>query len=297
MISALRVQAAFRIFACPFLLGLALAGRGWGQARHNQSAEDLVKFFTHPKPFGLGATGGNACAPTDDKYFEAEAALIGAGESAVAPLEAALDSLKETGTDSPYFVGAAWLMNAYARIKGRTACPRLWGILSNREAVRLLWIDVDRAAAVGLGLTSYVSRLGGETSHTYICGFPEPRDVLDSLILTCMRESLGSGVAVGYRFEIEGTWSKPREPGIPASSTPNIPSNFMRPEIDTVFTDGGGNDCGKHRIRFLALRELPPRHYLVDDADLSGLVELISACATEPGRHAEIRAVPRHPAN
>ena len=54
--------------------------------------------------------------------------------------------------------------------------------------------------------------------------------------------------AVGYRFDIPHPWSEPeaalREYAYPDLSSP-------RPELDTVFTSRSGDECGRHRVRFL----------------------------------------------
>lgn len=285
-------RVSLRAFWCALLVGLTLAGRGWCEAR--QSAEDLIKFLTYQsgrpgKELLLLAGCGLSGAGREDRRVETE--LIGLGASAVTPLEAAFDSLQAFGNESPFFPGHSWLMNAYAHIKGASACPRLWRMLSNPKTVSLE-SDLDSALAVALGLTSYVSDFSGMVSHAQPCEVFEPRDALDNLILACLRAEIRPGkrrgtVALGYRFELPGHWSLPRDrpegtdAGIAVHTGPGERS--LSPEIDTVFKDSSGNDCGKHHIRFFT-RPSFIRLYLVDDADLPGLVRLISSCATEPGR-------------
>lgn len=279
-----------RSFWCPLLVGLILVDSGWCQ--RGQSAEDLIEFLTYQsgrpgKELLLLAGCGLSGANREDR--QVESALIGLGASAVAPLEGAFDSLEEFGEESPFFPGHSWLMNAYAHIKGPSACPRLWRMLSNRKTVPLE-SDIDSALAVALGLTSYVSDFSGMVSHAQGCQVFEPRDALDNLVLDCLQAGIRPGkrrgaVAVGYRFEIAGPWSPPRDrpegtdAGIVVHMGPG--ELLLRPEIDTIFKDSAGNDCGKHHIRFFTTPSFF-HLYLVDDPDLPGLVRLISSCANAP---------------
>src|ERR1700734_582618 len=109
--------------------------------------------------------------------------------------------------------------------------------------------SLDTAAALSLDITSYVSdwrQFVPENS----CGGPSPRKALDQLILAWERNDRGKpsdNIAVGYGFDSRSRWSKP----------PEMQEDYHYPriediELDTVFKDGSGKDCGRRRIKFLS---------------------------------------------
>jgi hypothetical protein len=311
------------------LLGLMLTDRAWCQPP-KQSAEELIRFLTHQAPGQTQAAEPVGCGDTKEKQDdrEGEEALVGLGASAVPALEVAFDSIQALGEESHFAFDDAWLMNAYARIMGRAAYPRLLRLLHNPK---LAWSegDLDSAMAVALGLTFYVSDMGGTITAATVrrrpyCAGPRPTDPLNDLILAwetddvrLLEESLGPrakaalisllagktweglraeiwpgppprGVAVGYEMESWGVWSESREgPGgtdvgdVLKSGEHDMGLKIMSAEINAVFKNGSGNDCGRRSIKFRTTRNFF-HLYLVDDPDLAGLLRLISSCATAP---------------
>ncbi|MFN7923047.1 MAG: hypothetical protein U0Q16_23295 [Bryobacteraceae bacterium] len=75
-------------------------------------------------------------------------ALASLGKAALPELEAALDSLEAAGNKSPYRLNSHELLEAYARIRGREALPRL-----ERIRARDRWTS-DRPIPIALGLTA-----------------------------------------------------------------------------------------------------------------------------------------------
>jgi hypothetical protein len=100
--------------------------------------------------------------------------------------------------------------------------------------------------------------LGGKTWYEFRAGLPNPAP---------------TSAAVGYRFDIPGRWPEPqyellhRVSGTPEPKNGNV-------EIDTVFKDRFGADCGKFRVNFQYARK-----YLVDNSDLADLLNLITSWA------------------
>ena len=93
-------------------------------------------------------------------------------------------------------------------------------------------------------------------------------------------------VAVGYRFETPGPWSEPdetleeRDYGELA-----VPEN---PQINVLFKDRTGKDCGQHLVIFRRNQMLLTREggqqeaslpYLIDNSELGDILRLIGACA------------------
>jgi hypothetical protein len=95
----------------------------------------------------------------------------------------------------------------------------------------------------------------------------------------------GRAVAMGYRFALSGRWSEPDETLEEEGRQP-IGRISVNPEIDTLFKNNSGGDCGKFRLMF---RDAPPNltsgpgrvEYAIDNANLAELLRLISACETD----------------
>lgn len=88
-------------------------------------------------------------------------------------------------------------------------------------------------------------------------------------------------MAVGYRFEIPGSWSKPDGA---LGEKESIDDGPVNPDLDTRFTDSSGHDCGRLGVRFIGTRVGVGRvrfvaEYFVDNSDLRDLLRLIATCA------------------
>jgi len=100
----------------------------------------------------------------------------------------------------------------------------------------------------------------------------------------------GKVTSIGYRFDVAGRWAEPvdtlEENRKYDAAWPNEEPGHI--SIDTLFTTRSGGECGRYRVAFV--REEPslgrtvgvvPKfyEYVVDNADLEGLLKLISFCA------------------
>jgi hypothetical protein len=245
------------------------------------------------------------------------ASLARLGEPAVPNIEQTLARLEELGRQSGYADNAFWLLHAYAKADGAAALPRLCGMISSPH-LGFLRPDLDSAAALALGLTSYVDSL--RRPATVLCRHFEPRDALDDLVLAWqagdrarvtaalgpeakkalgnalngtswehLRAALrrirpGAALAVGYQFNVAGPWSQPPETlddhGQDGSAYAPADLN-----IETIFKDGSGHDCGRRRVRFLAPSAVgADGRYFVDEAEIAGLLDLIASCSSEVGQ-------------
>lgn len=94
--------------------------------------------------------------------------------------------------------------------------------------------------------------------------------------------------AVGYRFDPTRGGSQPakaldeelaRQRDLKrALDLSKLPAQT---EIETQFTDQAGGDCGKIMVEFvLGQNPLHRAAYLVNNSDISGLLRLISSCAS-----------------
>ena len=146
--------------------------------------------------------------------------LVALGAGAASQLNVALESLADAGTQSKYSRNAGWLMLAYARIEGEPAFYRLQRV-GGAGKLAFLVPSFDRAAALALGLTSYVTSL--RPIHIYF-GAPEqwafsrfhpdwPRDGLDTFILALekgddhvLELSLGSNARSAYQQLAATKW-------------------------------------------------------------------------------------------
>ena len=278
---------------------------------NRQSPAELIRFLTYQSGRPQGLRGivfscGSSIAQYREDHPVAEA-LVKMGGSAIPDLEAALDSIEARGGKSEFAFNSGWLLDAYARIKGPAAFPRLRTMFSNPQ-LTLFRSALEHAMALSLGITSYVSDSGELTEMASCSGMFGPKNLLDQLILAWekndrhwveaslgpsaknalssmlknttwpdLRAKLWRGkfgdVAVGYAFMTQGWWLGPDEPTeIRLERTP------ANPEIETAFKSKAGSDCGQYRIKFLLTKEYYFK-YLVDNPDLEALLRAIATCA------------------
>ncbi|HEY1755347.1 MAG TPA: hypothetical protein VGG72_08115 [Bryobacteraceae bacterium] len=284
------------------ILGLLMAGVAAGQG---QSAADLIKFLTTPRPVDdpnsafvitCGVTESEMEANRKDR--EAAETLMRLGSAAVPDLERAMDSM---GPNNSWL-----LLHVYARIQGPAGLPRLRAMAEGPNFAPLQYALAD-SLALSLGLTGYVAG-SGDYPGTRTCGFLAQRDPLNQFILAWerndplqaslgpmaqsaldsllqgrswqdMRADLwrgksGSGVAVGYHFDVDGLRSPPEET---LGDTQYSEGNRLNFDSDVMtFTSASGADCGKYRLRFSSAGI---DGYKIDNSDLEGLLRLIAACA------------------
>jgi len=208
--------------------------------------------------------------------------LVALGPAAIPDLTAALDPIERKGQLAP---GAEWLLWAYAVLQGRAAFPELRRMLDD-DRLGPLKFALDYAAAISLGLTSYVSNYGKAFGGgCCLIGRPwEPRDALeglvrawwtgdqasmDSTLTEAARAALARPVpgrggvpapvpdrmaSVGFRFETPARWSLPEvtlDQGLQdLRGTGHVEQFPETNNLETRFTDRLGQDCGRRVIRF-----------------------------------------------
>lgn len=265
-------------------LALLLVGSASGQTG-NEFASTLIRSLSPKRPNGKPIVLAFHCGMMNGPQQGRQTALklVELGKTALPGLERAFDSIEKRGSLSG--LDTHWLFFAYARILGPEAAPRLLKMRRNPTLANARR-SLDDALALSLGLTSYVSVMGGP-SPSMVCRFQLPRDALDKLAVSLWlgdlaelqkilgpkaREALdqalqarswdtlrpdiwhlGTGVddAVGYRFEIMGQWSEPeetlRQPRLEYRSPPSTSGKFS---FETQFTDSAGKDCARYKVDF-----------------------------------------------
>jgi hypothetical protein len=284
-----------------------------------QTPSDLIRFLTYQsgRPLNAAAKGlffSCGAALTEYKADRPVAeALVNMGPRAVPDIETALNSIETQGGDSAFAVNSDWLLDVYARILGSAAFPRLRAMLSNPQ-LAYLRAGVAHAIALSLGITSYVPDSAEPGEIAPCSGVVEPQLRLDQLILAWERDdrqwveanlgptsiealhrlltgtswqavrakiwkaNLSRSVAVGYRFVTPGWWSSVADEPFVAGTLERNPAD---PEIECIFTDSAGRACGTYRVKFLQTKN-HYTNYLVNSADVAGLLGVISSCAVSP---------------
>ncbi len=94
---------------------------------------------------------------------------------------------------------------------------------------------------------------------------------------------LGRDVQLGYRFHVPGRWSEPDETLEGEREWGALTANYTSSELETIFTNSSGMDCGKFRLHFspAAQNGWAGRRYVIDNADVGDLLQLIAVCATD----------------
>jgi hypothetical protein len=91
------------------------------------------------------------------------------GLSAIPALQQALDSIESLGDASKFSFNSGWLILAYARIEGPAALPQLQKMIGNPK-LDFLQVSLERAVALSLGLTSYVSEFRDPSRYSIAAG-------------------------------------------------------------------------------------------------------------------------------
>lgn len=318
-----KLRQTFLVFAS---LCLLLAATSAGQLQR-QSAGDLIKRLTYQSnrtdkhgtiggkwfSFDCGSWLGEA---RDNRAIAT--LLAGLGSPAIPDLETAFDSIEKQGQPSPFATNAQWLLLAYAKIAGPAALPRFRRMISAPK-LAFLQNDLDLAATLSLGLTSYVSGSREIVKTGHLCNRgEEPRDALNQFILAWERDdrasfeaSLGPdaqtalqsllvgrawadmrvelwggkstfATALGYRFEVGGRWSRPEET-LDDTDDKSLQPRSEAPELGALFKNAYGTDCGRQTIRFSRTgNPIAPSvlsSYAVNNSDLGTLLRFISYCA------------------
>src|SRR5436309_381540 len=129
----------------------------FGQVRaESEEASRLVWQISHPYSGPPPQFWSNSVV--NPKYPAQRLAAL--GSRAVPAIEKGLSSLEVKGLSSDYAKNSGWLLLAYAKVVGPSSRIRLE---SFREipSCEFLYSSVDRAIALALNLTSYVSAVSG----------------------------------------------------------------------------------------------------------------------------------------
>lgn len=298
------------------LLLLALAALLQAAGASGQSTEArasaLVEFLAQP---ALGEMLGLSPCSIERKNRPVVQSLAELGIQALPAIVQALDDFEGNPDGSKFATNANWLMIVYAQIEGRTAFRRLQRMTGNPNPV-FAALNRDGILGLSLGLTSYVSGSGLLGRKFYCGGTAQPRDVLNQLILAWLKgetkwlelsfsskaraslkllikdrnlevtrgeirpEKSSRSGAIGYRFQIPGLWAEPVESltSKRGREAPEVATGEL--EIDTLFTDSVGEDCGRHLMKFIPAQDsLGQRAYLVNNTDLKKLLQTITSCA------------------
>jgi hypothetical protein len=264
----------------------------------------------------LAAMGLTTGCPDASAERAIAQALLKLGAAADPAIDDALSSIEKAGIQPEF--SSEWLLYAYAKIAGPRGTVRLSRMVGNSE-LSFFGAALDRAMALSLGLTSYVSdahappALRMVDGRVYFCRPQEPRDGLDQFIVAwenddqpLFRRSLGPRANAALDASLRGTsWNDFRAKLWPRTPDANsavgyrfdVPGRWSEPEetlaergaapstsnleFETRLTDRSGGDCGKHLIKFTQTGNLAGAlMYLVDNAsDLPDLLSVISSCA------------------
>jgi hypothetical protein len=300
------------------MLGLLVTSSATSAAEE-RSPSELIRFLTYQSDRPdkeRTLLGLHSCGSTLPD-LAATRSLVEFGDSAIPDLEGALSSIEKRGERSEFAFNGGWLLVAYAKIEGPAAYPRLQRMIGSPN-LAFLQIDLDRAVALSLAMTSYVSGSRVPVRIFHCSRAEEPRDALDQLILAWERNdrpwleaSLGSRakaalhsllvgrtwkdlrtelwhgqsdhrVAMGYRFETSGPWAEPEDAlnGERHHQDASLDSAF---QLDAKLKNGSGTDCGRQDVKFVkrAVGTRGTLEYLVDNPDLRSLLRSVAFCAAD----------------
>lgn len=285
-----------------------VSGRGQVQDSSGAHLLELLDDAHGPRRdpvFTCGSLGQEAAAGRN--IAESLARL---GPVAVPLIEDKLNLIESHGRQSGYATNAFWLLQAYAKIEKSAALPRLRRMMGSRS-LGFLHYSLDAAAALSLGLTSYVD--SRRAPNPELCRTEEPRDTLDRLILALQNRdrrrlelTLGPiataafsaefgektwrdllpesmprigapSIAVGYKFDIPGRWSEPPETLEPVVKP--AAGSSGRHEIETRFENAAGKECEGFRITFVANPVIDQGGFLIDNQDIGDLLRLLATCS------------------
>ena len=239
----------------------------------------------------------------------AAAQLTDLGSSAVPAIEDALDLIEAQDRRRAEIPNTRLILDAYVRIKGQTAYPRILK-MTDGATMPTLQVALDDSVASLLGLTSAVSFRAGRTSlrtdSISSCRSLAPRDALDRLIVAweagsrpAVEASLSPSAAVELSGQLAGiSWESFRAnySRVPGDRGVTIGYRFVTTStaqpgavrIATEFETASGQSCGTTEISFAAVPLVSgrpdPKRYLVGSSDLTALLRLISSCSVEAAR-------------
>jgi len=288
-----------------------------GQSQTADSAEDIVRqMFAISNPSSEAIVGVAGCGESTDysRLRNLERALVAYGTSALPAIENAIDALqREPAVRVRSGRAVEWVLNAYAQIGKELAFRRIVQMIGDPDLASFR-VELDRAAALSIGLTSYVSSLSA-SALAFHCGRgEEPRDSFSKMIYALERgdrllllstlsprtrstleKTLSSGdvgaftgrspntrssTSIGYRFAISGQWAQPDETRVlgRAELIAAFQSDVI--EIRTMLITKSGRDCGSHLVRFITLgnTKVGTQRYMIDSSDLPDLLRDINSC-------------------
>lgn len=294
----------------------ALAAVGHAQEASPRALVDFLTYRSDRPGRSAVLAGIGGCGHMQEDRAAATA-LAAIGTSAVPSIEEALTDIERRGAQSEFSLGAAWLLDSYARIKGTSGFPRLRSMIGVPR-LDFLQVGLSGAVSISLGITSYVSSSSPPGAYLS-CNRPlEPRHALSQLVLAWENDDLPSieaslgpdslaalesllrdrpwpglreeiwprkgdrTVSVGYQFQVPGPWSQADETLDRLGSQGGALASPSNTGIETRFTTGSGANCGELRIQFQQNPRggrLASLPYVVNNSEIYPLLQLISSCA------------------
>jgi hypothetical protein len=312
-----RARHTFALFVPVLFLSALVSDAAHAQAPPT-SASELIRLLSDNRPNEESPNEIHmfTCGETDedrrDRALARQLALLESANSG--QLDEVLGSIEKSGQGSAFFKNTGWFSLAYASARGPAAVPRLRSMIQNPKLATFR-VGLDRAVALSLGITSYISSLR-EGEPTTICRRGEPRDALDKLIASLERNDrseLESGLgpsalsslnemlvkkswsmlyrdvwhttrglqsAVGYLFDdVSGRWAEPEETLDETRGYGKAPLSAEAVTLNTKFTTARGRECGSYAVEFQKIKEPPGLvSYRINNSNLEGLLRLVNAC-------------------
>lgn len=250
----------------------------------NPAEQIRYLMYESPRPEKHGSVGGTfpvfSCGPANGEATDNRALAKAIATAAAIPaMEAKLDAIEASGPHPDRALNANWLLLAYARAKGPGAYGRLRQLYKLPEYAE----DLDRAIALGRGLTAYISTHNRPPVHPrgFRCdqgGNQSPRDALNIFIRQTLANTPKS-IGIGYRFHNQGRWSEPIE--TLEEDRPPHPGFGQPIEIETTLHSHTGSICESIKLRFEPAKrtDFSGTTYTIQSPNLA---QHITACAATP---------------
>ena len=253
------MTVVIRYLACCFVV----AGLMHGQTKLPSIEMLLDRLSQRSNPSGRVSCG-------IEKRNRLSASLMAdRGEDSLPFLETALLDLESAGTRSQYFMNASWVFMTLAKIQGPSSLVRLRRLMNTTQYHQG---SLDAAAALALGITSYISVSSRPIPGGTCTKFGEPRFTLSRIALGCQRfdraiiESalgdkgktalksllrgksledvigkkikLDAQAAIGIKLIAPDEWSEPIEPLKSPKVLEQPFETSLETQLPSVFSDG-----------------------------------------------------------
>ena len=274
---------------------------------------DMIRMLTTPNALeSLGISSG--CGNYSQRRETAES-LVRLGDVALPDIERALESVEREGDASPFRMGSKWILQAYSRLVGPSAVPRLVRMLGSPQCSSF-GRDIEEGIAVALGLSSYVVASTRPVQRLECDRIADPSDGLDRAIRAWVHKDRAELVAslgpaggdslkgwiaragwrgllrdwwpttgevwgVGYRFAVRPPPAADVDPTIPRYCSGSADSL----DCEVICVDHQGRECGEVRVTFQRSSSRASgatAEFRVNNGDISELLRAVAACASRP---------------